>query len=139
MRSGWNRVTRIVLTRAGALAAGLAIVAAGAPLALAQLPVPNSFGVPASQQLNNPAVSPFLNLAQPGINPGVAYQTLVAPQVQLNNAVTLQQQQIGTLQQTATQARTTTPQLGPGTILQTGHATAFMNTLTYFPQPNLKH
>jgi hypothetical protein len=138
MPSGWTRVMRTFFTRAGALAAGLAIVAAGAPAVLAQLPVNNSFGVPASQQLNNPAVSPFLNLAQPGINPGVAYQTLVAPQLQLNNAVTLQQQQIGMLQQATTPGRTL-PQMGAGSVLQTGHATTFMNTLTYFPTPNSKH
>jgi hypothetical protein len=138
MRSGWNRLSRIFFTRAGALVAGLVIVTAGAPHVLAQLPAGNSFGVPASQQLNNPVVSPFLNLAQPGINPGVAYQTLVAPQLQLNNAVTLQQQQINLLQQGNTPERATQP-LAPGTILETGHPTSFMNTLNYFPQPTLKH
>ena len=138
MRSGWTRVMRTFLTGAGALAAGLVIVSAGATEALAQLPATNSFGVPASQQLNNPVVSPFLNLAQPGINPGVAYQTLVAPQLQLNNAVTLQQQQINLLQQNNAVDHSTLP-LGGGAILQTGHATSFLNTLNYFPQPTLKH
>jgi hypothetical protein len=119
------------------LAAAVLILTVSAPIALAQLPVGSSFGIPASQQINNPAVSPFLNLAQPGINPGVAYQTLVAPQLQLSNAVALQQQQIGVLQQTVPPGRTNA-QLPPGTILETGHPTAFLNTLGYFPQPNLK-
>jgi len=131
MRNGW------ILTRLEIAAAVFVILAAGAPAAWAQLPVSSGFGVPASQQINNPVVSPFLNLAQPGINPGVAYQTLVAPQLQVGNAIALQQQQIGVLQQTVAPARAT-PQAPPGTILETGHPTSFMNTFGYFPQPNLK-
>jgi len=139
MRSGWIRATRTVVTRSVIVAGGLLVATAGAPRLLAQFPVGSSFGVPASQQINNPAVSPFLNLAQPGINPGVAYQTLVAPQLQLGNAVALQQQQIGRLQQLTPAAGHTTPTLTGGAILETGHPTSFMNTLNYFPQPNLKH
>jgi hypothetical protein len=139
MRSGWIRAKRTVVTRCGIVAGGLLIATAAAPNLLAQFPVGSSFGVPASQQINNPAVSPFLNLAQPGINPGVAYQTLVAPQLQLGNAVALQQQQIGRLQQITPATGHTPPTLTGGTILETGHATSFMNTLNYFPQPNFKH
>ncbi len=140
MRCGLIRAKRTVVTRSVVIAAGgLLIATAGAPSLLAQLPVGSSFGIPASQQINNPAVSPFLNLAQPGINPGVAYQTLVAPQLQLGNAVALQQQQIGRLQQMTPATGHTTPTLTAGAILQTGHPTSFLNTLSYFPQPNLKH
>lgn len=137
MRNGWIRMTQQLVTRIEFLAAVLMILVVGARTSLAQLPVGSGFGIPASQQINNPVVSPFLNLAQPGINPGVAYQTLVAPQLQLGNAVALQQQQIGVLQQAVTPGRAAT-QLPPGTILETGHPTSFMNTLGYFPQPNLK-
>jgi hypothetical protein len=137
MQNGWIRTAQRFVSRMGIVCVGCTILVAGARTSLAQLPVGSSFGVPASQQINNPAVSPFLNLAQPGINPGVAYQTLVAPQLQLSNAVALQQQQIGVLQQ-ATAPGHTAPQQAPGTILATGHPTSFMNTLGYFPQPNLK-
>jgi hypothetical protein len=90
-----------------------------------------SFGTPASKQLNMPTVSPYLNLAQPGINPGIAYQTLVLPNVQYGNAISNQQQQIQNLQQTVGQAP-----LQPKSITattQTGHPTAFLNTSSYFP------
>jgi hypothetical protein len=137
MRNGRIRAALRASVPVGTLAAALLILAISAPVALAQFPVGSSFGIPASQQINNPAVSPFLNLAQPGINPGVAYQTLVAPQLQLSNAVALQQQQIGVLQQTTAPGRAN-PQLPGGAILETGHPTSFMNTLGYFPQPNLK-
>ncbi len=139
MRSGWIRASRTAVIRSATVVGGLLIASAGVPNLLAQFPVGSSFGVPASQQINNPAVSPFLNLAQPGINPGVAYQTLVAPQVQLGNAVALQQQQIGRLQQMTPATGHTTPTLTSGAILETGHPTSFMNTLNYFPQPNFKH
>jgi hypothetical protein len=137
MRNGWIRATQRLVARTEIACVGLMVLIAGAPTSLAQLPAGSTFGVPASQQINNPAVSPFLNLAQPGINPGVAYQTLVAPQLQLSNAVALQQQQIGVLQQAVTPGRTSTQQ-APGTILATGHPTSFLNTMGYFPQPNLK-
>ncbi len=137
MRNGWIRMAQRLVVRIEIVGAVLMILVAGASTSLAQLPVGSAFGVPASQQINNPVVSPFLNLAQPGINPGVAYQTLVAPQLQLGNAVALQQQQIGVLQQAVAPGRTA-PQLPPGTILETGHPTSFLNTMGYFPQPNLK-
>jgi hypothetical protein len=134
MRNGWIRGSVIRTAIVGTI---LLTLVAGARVSFAQFPVGSSFGVPASQQINNPAVSPFLNLAQPGINPGVAYQTLVAPQLQLGNAVALQQQQIGVLQQNLAPGHGA-PQTAQSSILQTGHTTSFMNTLGYFPQPNIK-
>jgi hypothetical protein len=119
------------------LASMAVILAVGAPILEAQFPVSSGFGTPPSQQINNPAVSPFLNLTQPGINPGIAYQTLVAPQLQLQNAVALQQQQIGALQQAVAPGHGAIP-LPPGTNPGTGHATYFLNTFSYFPTPNLK-
>jgi hypothetical protein len=138
MQNGWIRAMRRHVTRFGALGLAVVILVAGAKTSRAQFPVNSQFGVPASQQINNPAVSPFLNLAQPGINPGVAYQTLIAPQLQLGNAIALQQQQIGVLQREITPGRTAATNLPPGTILGTGHPTVFMNTQGYFFQPNLK-
>jgi hypothetical protein len=137
MHNGWIRSMRRLISRCEVLGTAVVILVAGAHASRAQLPAGSAFGVPASQQINNPAVSPFLNLAQPGINPGVAYQTLVAPQLQLGNAVALQQQQIGVLQQRTAPTRPST-ELPPGTILETGHPTVFMNTQNYFFQPNLK-
>jgi hypothetical protein len=134
MQNGWNRSIRRFIGRFEVLSSAIVILVAGAQASQAQLPGGSGFGIPASQQINNPVVSPFLNLAQPGINPGVAYQTLVAPQLQLGNAVALQQQQIGMLQQQVAPGRTT-QQLPPGTVLETGHPTTFMNTQGYFFQP----
>src|SRR5580704_18536933 len=117
MHNGCIRSMRRLISRCEVLGTAVVILVAGSQASRAQLPGGSGFGIPASQQINNPAVSPFLNLAQPGINPGVAYQTLVAPQLQLGNAVALQQQQIGVLQQAATPGRAA-PQLPPGTILE---------------------
>jgi hypothetical protein len=105
-------------------------------LAVAQ--APNGFGIPASQQINNPVVSPFLTLAQPGINPGIAYQTLVSPQIQIGNAVATQQIQIGALQQAVSPTKPLA-QLPGGAILETGHPTSFMNTMSYFPLATARH
>jgi hypothetical protein len=109
---------------------------AGAPGA-AGFGAPAGFGIPASNQINNPAVSPSLLLAQPGVNPAVALQTLIQPQTQLGNAVLSNQQQIGTLQGAVGQ-QATQPQgvLSPAPLLQTGHATVFLNTFSYFPGLN---
>jgi hypothetical protein len=113
------------------------VVAATPTRSSAQMPFGGGFGAPASTQINNPAVSPYLTLTQPGINPGVAFNTLVLPQQQLGNAVMSQQQQIGNLQNGFGANPVVTP-LAVTTALQTGHATAFMNTSSYFPAPNLR-
>ena len=77
----------------GAPATGFA-----APAAAGGFGAPAGFGTPASQQINNPAVSPSLLLTQPGINPAIANQALIQPQLQLGNAVLGNQQQISALQ-----------------------------------------
>lgn len=115
---------------------GIALLAAFEPQqAAAQAPA--GFGTPASMQINNPAVSPFLNLTQPGINPGVAFQTLVQPQLQYGNALASQQQQIGGLQNSIANPRAVML-LPPTPELQTGHVTTFMNTFSYFPTTNTR-
>ncbi len=108
MHNGWIRSMRRLISRCEVLGTAVVILVAGAQASRAQLPVNSQFGIPASKQINNPVVSPFLNLAQPGLDPGVAYQTLVAPQLQLGNAVALQQQQIGVLQQETAPGRPAT-------------------------------
>jgi len=127
----------------GILGVGAVLVGADPPPSMAQAPLGTAFGIPASQQINNPSVSPYLTLTQPGINPAVAYQTLVTPQLQLGNTVLAQQQQlgtqqqqIGTLQQGLTQSRVT-PQLAVTPELATGHPIYFLNTLGYFPVSKL--
>ncbi|HET6325098.1 MAG TPA: hypothetical protein VFG04_10385 [Planctomycetaceae bacterium] len=133
-----RRIRLTFFCRVNALGTAALVLVVGAQASRAQLPVNSQFGIPASKQINNPVVSPFLNLAQPGLDPGVAYQTLIAPQLQLGAAVALQQQQIGVLQQATAPVRPATTPLPPGTILGTGHPTVFMNTQGYFFQPNLR-
>lgn len=125
--------TRRFRTYLGILGAAVLFVAANSSQAAAQFPGGGGFGVPASRQLNNPAVSPFLNLVQPGIIPGIAYQTLVAPQMQLSNAFASQQQQIGNLQLGLAPPRAPALEFPVTPSPQTGHATTFLNTLDYFP------
>jgi hypothetical protein len=128
---------RQFVTLVGILATAAVIVGADPPRSLAQYgggAFGGGFGTPASQQINNPAVSPSLLLAQPGINPAVALQALVQPQVQFGNAILGNQQQISNLQGTVAQQQgLPTHPLSPTPLLQTGHPTAFLNTLDYFP------
>jgi hypothetical protein len=138
MRNRKVDAMRRIVTLIGIFSTVAVIVGADPRRSLAQVGggfgAPAGFGTPASQQINNPAVSPNLLLAQPGINPAVAFQTLIQPQLQLGNAVLGNQQQIGALQGGLGQ-----PQAQPGglfsptPLLQTGHSTTFLNTLTYFP------
>jgi hypothetical protein len=88
-----------------------------------------NFGTPASKQINNPPVSPYLNLVQPGIDPALAYQTLVRPELQVRNALANQQMLLSDLQRGTTQPPSL---LQSPTVLQTGHPTAFLNTGSYF-------
>jgi hypothetical protein len=111
-----------------ALAAGLAGVAPQSVKAQSS----SSFAAPASKQINNPTVSPYLNLVQPGIDPALGYQTLVRPENQIRNTLANQSQAIGDLQREVGQSqsaskRETLP------VRRTGHATMFLTTGTYFP------
>ena len=109
----------------GILGVAAVIAAADSTPCLAQ------FGVPAAQQINRPFVSPYLNLTQPGLNPGITYGSLIQPQLQMRNAIGNNQQQIQELQRTSGQP---SPQIQPLTSsVQTGHETSFMNTFGYFP------
>jgi hypothetical protein len=101
----------------------------------AEAQAPSSFGTPASKQINNPTVSPYLNLAQPGIDPAIAYETLVRPENQIRDTLNNQSQAIGNLQYEVGQSppaskRATSP------VRRTGHPTTFMSTGTYFPAMN---
>ena len=141
MRNRKVHAMRRIVTLLGIFGIAATFVGADPPRSLAQFGggfgAPQGFGTPASQQINNPAVSPSLLLTQPGINPAVANQTLIQPQLQLGNAVLGNQQQIGTLQTGLIQGQAQ-PQglLSPAPLLQTGHSTAFLNTLDYFPGLN---
>ena len=113
----------------GTLAIGTALVATGSARCAAQQPS-SSFGTPASKQLNNPAVSPYLNLTQPGLNPAITYGTLIQPEIQLRTTLANQQNLLGDLtQKFQTQPPVLTQQPTP---LQTGHTTAFLDTGSFF-------
>jgi hypothetical protein len=116
-------------TSIGTLVAILAIAGLNPLQCHAQFGNPG-FGVPAAKQINNPPVSPYLNLAQPGIDPALAYQTLVRPELQLRNTLANQQQLLGDIQQRGMQQPPSL--LQSPTVLQTGHTTAFLNTGSYF-------
>jgi len=116
-------------TWTGSLVIATAFVGANSALCHAQQPGPN-FGSQASQQFNNPPVSPYLNLTQPGLNPAITYGTLIQPEIQLRATLANQQNLLGDLQQKfQTQPPTLTQQ---PTLLQTGHTTAFLDTGSYF-------
>jgi hypothetical protein len=127
-----------------------AIAAANPSNAIAQFAAPGmpsmpsatfggSFGSPSSRQLNMPVVSPYLNLLQPGLDPAITYQTMIRPEIQFRSALVEQGQMIQDLQRGGTgtsgrpgAAQPMTQPLAPQ-FRQTGHATAFLNTSTYFP------
>ena len=132
----WRLARLVGLGVAGALLVSCprpAFAQFGGGFSAPALQPPAGFGVAASQQLNNPAVSPSLLLTQPGINPAVAAQTLIQPQLQLGNAVLSNQQQIGALQNGLSQLSQPQATLSATPLLQTGHQTAFFNTFDYFP------
>lgn len=113
----------------GSVAIATAFVATSSARCSAQQPS-SSFGTPASKQLGNPAVSPYLNLTQPGLNPAITYGTLIQPEIQLRATLANQQNLLGDLQQKfQTQPPVLTQQ---PTLLQTGHTTSFLDTGSYF-------
>jgi hypothetical protein len=111
-----------------ALGAGLA----GLAPRCADAQAPSSFGTPASKQINNPTVSPYLNLTQPGIDPAIAYQTLVRPENQIRDTLANQSQAIGNLQYEVGQSPSASKRAALP-VRRTGHPTTFMSTGTYFP------
>jgi hypothetical protein len=140
MRNQKLNAMRRIVTLIGILGIAAAIVGTDLSRSSAQAPFGGvAFGTPASQQINNPAVSPYLNLTQPGLNPGVAYQTLIAPQMQLGNAVANNQQQITNLQGLGQPLSALQPPLPSSAFLETGHPTTFLDTFGYFPTPKKGH
>jgi hypothetical protein len=113
----------------GTLTVGLAIVAVN-PIRCHAQQAPSSFGTPASKQINNQPVSPYLNLAQPGLDPAITYGTLIQPELQLRNTIANQQNLLGSLTQQV-QAQPASSMQTP-VLLETGHQTYFLNTGTYF-------
>jgi hypothetical protein len=113
----------------GTFTIATAFVATGPARCHAQQPS-SSFGTPASKQLNNQPVSPYLNLTQPGLDPAITFGTLIQPEIQLRATIANQQNLLGDLQQKfQTQPPVLTQQ---PTLLQTGHTTAFLDTGSFF-------
>jgi hypothetical protein len=98
---------------------------------------PRRFGTPASRSLTNPSVSPYLNLAQPGIDPAIAYQTIIRPEQQMRRALANQSQDIGRLQRDVSDLQPGTSRAQP-VLHRTGHQTTFMSTGNYFPLLNAR-
>jgi hypothetical protein len=111
-----------------ALAAGLT----GLAPRCAEAQSTSAFDKPASGQINNPTVSPYLLLAQPGIDPALGYQTLVRPDNQFRKTLADQSDAIGNLQREVGQSQSTS-KLDSLPVRKTGHPTTFLSTGTYFP------
>jgi hypothetical protein len=94
----------------------------------------SSSNKPAPTQINNPTVSPYLLLAQPGIDPALGYQTLVRPENQIRKTLANQSDAIGNLQREVGQSQSTSKRDGLP-VRRTGHPTTFLSTGTYFPAP----
>jgi hypothetical protein len=95
--------------------------------ALAQLPFSDVSTI-------RPAVSPYLNLLR-NTGGGVSnYHTLVRPQIQARETVLRQQAQINQIQRQAQRGQPGgVPVRGSQEIRGTGHETAYMNYLHYYP------
>jgi hypothetical protein len=97
---------------------------------------------PFSNVQSSPTTSPYLNLTgRNGASSGfAAYQNLVLPQLQQQQTNLQQQQQIQHLQQQQQKSLVGglpgEPQRGISTAIRgTGHVTAFMDYLHYYPRP----
>jgi hypothetical protein len=109
--------------------AGIAVICALSPIALAQPPFAN-----VQQQQT---VSPYLNLLNRQGNGLPNYQTLVRPQLQTDQNFARQQSQIQRLQRQQQAGLTQGGLGGPRGISTqirgTGHVTRFMDTSHFFP------
>jgi len=92
----------------------------------------SSLEKPAVGQINNPTVSPYLLLAQPGIDPALGYQTLVRPELQFRKTLADQSDAIGNLQREVGQSQLASKR-DSLPVRKTGHPTTFLSTGTYFP------
>ena len=80
---------------------------------------------PAQVPFRSP-VSPYINLGQPGIDPGIAYYGIVRPELEFRkNIQSLQQRQF-------TQGRDIAAQAEANGLPTTGHPIAFFNQSKYF-------
>jgi hypothetical protein len=106
----------------------VAVVAALSQYAAAQLPFSNSIPL-------RPAVSPYLNLVTGNPNVNVSnYLTIVRPQIEAREQLIRQQAQINQVQRQVQRGQPGgVPVRGSQEIRGTGHETAFMNYLHYYP------
>ncbi len=107
---------------------GMGLVAALPGYARAQLPFSNSIPL-------RPAVSPYLNLVTGNNNNGVSnYLTQVRPQIEAREQLIRQQAQINQVQRQVQRGQPGgVPVRGSQEIRGTGHETAYMNYLHYYP------
>jgi hypothetical protein len=108
----------------------LAVFVVGAPSqADAQLPFSNI-----NTNILRPTVSPYLNLLNSN-DPGVSnYYTYVRPQIQAREELVRQQAQINQIQRQVQRGQPGgVPVRGSQEIRGTGHETAFMNYLHFYP------
>jgi hypothetical protein len=97
------------------------------PAALAQLPFSDISAI-------RPTVSPYLNLLR-NTSGGISnYHTLVRPQIQARETMLRQQAQINQVQRQAQRGQPGgVPVRGSQEIRGTGHETAYLNYLHYYP------
>jgi hypothetical protein len=134
---GWNTLSaiRLVSPLLAPLLASIAIVA-GDPAQSPGQQFGNSFGSNSSRQLSHPTTSPYLNLAQPGLDPAITYEQMVRPQRLFRRTLTAQSQSLTNLERTTGVQSSTTSESQPVRIKQTGHSATFMSTGSYFPTLN---
>ena len=109
-----------------AVVVALASITSGA--ALAQTPFSNT-------AVNRPTVSPYLNLLNQNSAGTSNYYTLVRPQIQAREEILRQQAQINQIQRQVQRGQPGgVPVRGSQEIRGTGHETAFMNYLHYYPR-----
>jgi hypothetical protein len=87
------------------------------PAAFAQVPYSPS-----------PRVSPYINLNQPGLNPGITYYGVIRPEVNFRSSIRQLQQQGAATEQAVTTLETAATAVLP----PTGHAFGFQNHGRYF-------
>ncbi|HVA49970.1 MAG TPA: hypothetical protein VNH11_26630 [Pirellulales bacterium] len=91
-------------------------------------------GIRRYQSMNTePIVSPYLNLARPGGDPGFNYFTLVQPQVQQQSYQQTQNAQIRGLNQQLQQQAKEGPYGPVNTIRPTGRGASFRSYSHYYP------
>jgi hypothetical protein len=84
---------------------------------------------------NRPTISPYLNLVTGSNNNGISnYLTLVRPQIEARDQLIRQQAQINQVQRQVQRGQPGgVPVRGSQEIRGTGHETAYMNYLHYYP------